>query len=147
MLKISVDSVLCECYIFSTAVGCYVPNLPPSRAVGESCWRMQRAAYPWTPGDTAKDGGGTYGASIVGASYKIRLQCAASISYTAYSAYFDLSLTSMPTHVPTPLPSAQPTPVRGGGRGGEGFLVHQVHCCCCCCCCCCPACYFCCFFF
>ena len=72
------------------------------------------SAYPWIPKDTADptNDGLPYGDKIVGTNYKIRLQCAADITYSAYSEYFDLSLTSQPTHVPTPLPSPQPTPVR-----------------------------------
>ena len=57
-----------------------------------------------------------YGDTIVGNNYQIRLQCDAYIDYTVYSDYFDLSLTSAPTHVPTPQPSPQPTPVRGQAR-------------------------------
>ena len=73
----------------------------------------QCPAYPWIPGDTSNpENNEPYGDKIVGTNYKIRLQCAASITYSAYSEYFDLSLTSQPTHVPTPLPSPQPTPVR-----------------------------------
>jgi len=73
---------------------------------------MRCADYPWTPGDTKKSDGTTYGDTIVGNNYKIRIKCPADLAYSAYSEYFDLSLTSQPTYAPSPLPSPQPTPVR-----------------------------------
>jgi hypothetical protein len=112
MWKTRGDEALADC----TTVDVYLYQDPDMSGVHVAVATLKTGypndrsvVYPWTPSTTIDpDTGDAFGTNIVGLNYQIRVDC--TLGDSDYSDYFNIALTSEPTHAPTALPSPQPTP-------------------------------------